>query len=346
MGRVTLRTISAHHAGGVRLTAQKTRILVTGALGQIGSELTTILRQRHGADNVIAADRVNAQPEFSRHGPYETADVTQRHAVDRLIEAYNVGSIYHLAAILSATGESQPQRAWLVNVEGTLNVLESARQLGASKVFVPSSIAAFGPRTPRKLAPQDTVLQPTTMYGVTKVTGELLGEYYVTRYGLDVRGIRYPGIISSETPPGGGTTDYAVDMFYQALEQGRYTCFVGPETTLPMMYMPDCIKATIDLMDADPARLRHHCDFNTAGMSFSAAELAAEIAKHIPHFTVEYAPDFRQAIADSWPRDIDDSAAREEWSWTPQFTLQTMVVDMLSRLRIRLGIAEPAGPAR
>ena len=326
------------------MTVKNTHILVTGALGQIGSELTAVLRQRHGNANVIAADRIEAQPEFCRHGPYETADVTERETVDRLIDTYDVGTIYHLAAILSATGESKPQRAWLVNVEGTINVLESAREFEVSKVFVPSSIAAFGPRTPRDRAPQDTVLQPTTMYGVTKVTGELLGEYYVSRYGLDVRGIRYPGIISSETPPGGGTTDYAVDMFYQALQRGRYTCFVGPDTTLPMMYMPDCIKATIDLMAADSSRLHHHCDFNIAGMSFSAADLASEITKHIPHFTIEYAPDFRQAIADSWPQDIDDSAAREEWGWTPRFTLESMVVDMLMRLRSRLGIRESASP--
>jgi len=327
------------------LTAHKTRILVTGALGQIGSELTTVLRDRYGSDNVVAADRLDAQPDYSRHGPYETADVTDRGALDHLIETHDIGTVYHLAAILSATGETQPQRAWIVNVEGTLNVLESARMLGVSRVFVPSSIAAFGPRTPHDLAPQDTVLQPTTMYGVTKVTGELLGEYYVARYGLDVRGIRYPGIISSETLPGGGTTDYAVDMFYQALQRGRYTCFVGPETTLPMMYMPDCIKATIDLMAADATRLRHHCDFNIAGMSFSASQLAAEIARHVPHFTVEYVPDFRQAIANTWPRSIDDSAAREEWGWAPHYTLETMVADMLARLRTRLHIEETANPA-
>jgi nucleoside-diphosphate-sugar epimerase len=215
------------------------------------------------------------------------------------------------------------------------NVLEFAREYDLVRVFCPSSIAAFGPETPRDDTPQETVLRPTTMYGVTKVAGELLCDYYFHRFGVDVRGVRYPGIISSETPPGGGTTDYAVHIFYEAIKHKHYTCFVREDTMLPMMYMPDCIKGTIDLMEADLARLKHHADFNLAAMSFSAGELAAEIKKHIPEFTVEYEPDSRQAIADSWPRSIDDSAAQEEWGWQPDFDLAAMTADMLEKLSQR-----------
>ena len=217
-------------------------------------------------------------------------------------------------------------------MNGLYNVLEVARERGMVRVFCPSSIAAFGPETPRDNTPQETVLRPRTMYGVTKVAGELLGNYYFSRFGLDVRGVRYPGIISSETLPGGGTTDYAVEIFYEAIKHKRYTCFVREDTVLPMMYMPDCIKAAIDLMEADLSRLKHHADFNLAAMSFSAGELAAEIKKHIPEFTCEYEPDFRQEIADSWPRSIDDSAAREEWGWEPDYDLAAMTADMLDKL--------------
>ena len=238
--------------------------------------------------------------------------------------------------ILSAKGEQNPQLAWKVNIEGLINVLEVGRERGLSRIFVPSSIAVFGPETPRNPAPQETVLRPTTMYGVTKVTGELLGDYYVSKYGLDVRGVRYPGIISSETLPGGGTTDYAVEVFYEALKTEHYDFFVRADTVLPMMYMPDCIRATIELMEADFDRLRHHCDFNLAGMSFSAEELAVEIKKHIPDFTYNFRPDFRQEIADSWPKRIDDTPAREEWGWKPKYDLSSMVKDMLDRLRRKL----------
>ncbi|HFD40569.1 MAG TPA: NAD-dependent epimerase/dehydratase family protein, partial [Anaerolineae bacterium] len=237
--------------------------------------------------------------------------------------------------ILSAVGEERPQLAWNVNINGLYNLLEIARERNLVRLFCPSSIAVFGPETPRDHTPQETVLRPTTMYGVTKVAGELLCEYYVRRFGVDVRGVRYPGIISSETLPGGGTTDYAVEIFYEAVAHGRYTCFLREDTVLPMMYMPDCIKATLDLMDAPFENLKHHADFNLAAMSFSAGELVAEIKKHIPAFEIEYKPDSRQAIADSWPRSIDDSAAREEWGWQPAYDLATMTADMLDKLRKR-----------
>ena len=313
------------------------KILVTGAVGQIGSELTLALRERYGNENVVAAGhRTAPQPALRDSGQFETVDVTNRDDVDRVVVDHKIDTIYHLAAILSAKGEENPELAWTVNIDGLVNILEVTRKRGVSQVFVPSSIAVFGPETPRNCAPQETILLPTTMYGVTKVSGELLGEYYVRRFGLDVRGLRYPGIISSETPPGGGTTDYAVDIFYQAIQTARYTCFVGPDTRLPMMYMPDCIKATIDVMEAEPSQLLHHSNFNVGGMCFSAAELADEIRKHIPGFLCEYEPDFRQEIADSWPRAVDDRAARTEWGWEPHYDLASMTADMLTRLRARL----------
>ena len=313
------------------------RILVTGAVGQIGSELTLALRERYGSTNVVAAGhRTQPTPALRDSGPFETVDVTQRNDVEQVVGDHRIDTIYHLAAILSARGEENPGLAWRVNIDGLVNVLEVARERQLARVCVPSSIAVFGPETPRDPAPQETVLLPTTMYGVTKVSGELLGEYYVRRFGLDVRGLRYPGIISSETPPGGGTTDYAVDIFYQAIKAGQYTCFVRPDTRLPMMYMPDCIKATMDLMEADASQLAHHCTFNVGSMSFSAQELAEEITKHIPEFTCEYKPDFRQEIADSWPCTVDDRPARAEWGWTPRYDLASMTQDMLKRLRARL----------
>ncbi len=313
------------------------RILVTGAVGQIGSELTLALRDRYGKENVVATDHVTPpSPKLRDSGPIEHVDVTNRDKLEEVVSKYRIDTIFHMAAILSAVGEEKPDLAWHVNIDGLYNVLEVARLHGMTRVFVPSSIAVFGPETPRDPAPQETVLRPTTIYGVTKVTGELLGNYYVRRFGLDVRGVRYPGIISSETLPGGGTTDYAVEVFYKALQEGHYSFFVRADTVLPMMYMPDCIRATIELMEADFTRLKHHCDFNLAGMSFSAEELAREIKRHIPEFTYEFRPDFRQEIADSWPRRIDDTAAREEWGWKPEYDLPAMVTDMLARLRKKL----------
>jgi len=312
------------------------RILVTGSVGQIGSELTLVLRERYGAENVVACGRkTQPSPALRDSGPFEWVDVTEAEKMAAVCRRYRIDAIVNMAAILSATGEKNPQLAWHVNVTGLINTLELARELELAQVLCPSSIAVFGPSTPRRNTPQETVLKPTTMYGVSKVTGELLCDYYVRRFGVDARGLRYPGIISAETLPGGGTTDFAVDIFYQAVEAGRYTCFVREDTRLPMMYMPDCLKATVDLLAADFSALKHHGDFNLAAMSFSAGELAAEIRKHVPGFTVAYEPDFRQAIADSWPESIDDSAAREEWGWKPAYDLPAMTVDMLAKLRKR-----------
>jgi nucleoside-diphosphate-sugar epimerase len=314
--------------------SQMNRILVTGAVGQIGSELTMALRARHGPENVIAAGhRTPPGPELHDSGPFEFLDVTRREELERVVARYGVDTIYHMAAILSAVGETRPQLCWEVNVNGLHNVLEVARAHGRLRLFCPSSIAAFGPETPRRDTPQETVLRPRTMYGVTKVAGELLCAYYWARFGVDVRGARYPGIISHVTPPGGGTTDYAVDIFYEAIRHQRYTCFVRPDTVLPMMYMPDCIKATVDLMEADAAGLEHRAEYNLAAMSFSAAELAAEIQAHLPGFRVTYEPDpVKQAIADSWPQTIDDRAARVEWGWQPDYDLAKMTADMIDKL--------------
>ncbi len=309
------------------------RILMTGAAGQIGSELASALRKKYGSANVVVTDIVKPAGPLAESGPFELLDVTDRAALAGVIKKFGVDTIYHLAALLSAVGEKRPQKAWEINVNGLYNVLEAARELALARIYSPSSIAVFGPATPREMTPQDTVLDPKTMYGVTKVAGEHLCDYYVQKYGLDIRGCRYPGIISHQTLPGGGTTDYAVAIFYDAVKSGRYTCFLKEETRLPMMYMPDCLKCTIDLMEADFAKLRHHSNFNVTAMSFSAGELAAEIRKRIPTFAVEYKPDFRQAIADSWPASIDDTAAREEWGWRPDFDLARMTEDMLTALR-------------
>jgi nucleoside-diphosphate-sugar epimerase len=315
------------------LTGRTERVLITGAAGQIGSELTLALRDRYGAQNVVAAGH-HTEPsrKLREGGPFERLDVKDKAQIERVVDQYDIDTIFHMAAILSAVGEDKPQLAWQVNMGGLYNILEVARERHLARVFSPSSIAVFGPETPANPAPQAPPLRPTTMYGVTKVAGELLGDYYVRRFGLDVRGLRYPGIISSETPPGGGTTDYAVAIFYNAVKEKSYTCFVREDTVLPMMYMPDCIKASIDLMEADPALLIHHCDFNLAGMSFSAGELATEIKKHIPEFTCHYAPDARQEIADTWPQTIDDHAAREEWGWAPSYDLASMTTEMLTCL--------------
>jgi len=318
------------------MTREMKRIMVTGAAGQIGSELTLALRQKYGGENVLATDiRTQLDPRLRESGPFECVNVVDRETIEQAVRKHRIDTIYHMSAILSASGETRPHLAWNVNLNGTFNVLETAREFRMVRVFCPSSIAAFGPETPRHHTPNDTILKPKTMYGLTKVAGELLGDYYVLRYGLDVRGCRYPGIISYETQPGGGTTDYAVAIFFEAVKNKSYTCFLRENTRLPMMYMPDCLKATLDLMEADFSRLKHHCDFNVGAMSFSAGELAAEIKKRIPEFTIAYEPDFRQAIADSWPESIDDSAAREEWNWSPSYDLDRMTEDMLSVLQKR-----------
>lgn len=312
------------------------KILVTGAAGQIGSELTPLLREKFGCENVLASDiKTDAYPDLLSAGPYEILDVTDSSRILEVLESHKVRVIYHMSAILSAIGEKNPKKAWNVNINGTHNILIAAHQLGLAQVFVPSSIAVFGPETPKEQTPQDTVLKPKTIYGISKVTGELLCEYYIRHFALDVRGCRYPGIISHGTLPGGGTTDYATEIFYEAVKNKKYTCFVDKDTRLPMMYMPDCLKATVDLMEADFSRLTHHAGFNLSGMSFTVEELASEIKKHIPEFTIEYEPDYRQQIADSWPKTIDDTAARQEWGWRPTHDLVSMTEDMLEVLQKR-----------
>ncbi|UCC75066.1 MAG: L-threonine 3-dehydrogenase [Gemmatimonadota bacterium] len=312
------------------------RILVTGALGQIGAELVTALRERYEADNVVASDIRMPARAVDPDGPFEYVDCTERRQLDEAVRKYQVDSIYHLASLLSATAEEKPHVAWNVNMGGLYRVLEVARE-NRCAVFFPSSIGAFGPSTPPHKTPQDTLQRPTTMYGVTKVAGELLCDYYYRRFGVDTRGLRYPGLISYVAPPGGGTTDYAVEIFYAAIRNRRYICFLGPHTCLDMMYMPDAIKAAIDLMNADPARLRHRNAFNVTAVNFTPEQLAAEIRKHIPEFTVEYEVDpVRQAIADSWPNSLDDSAARDEWDWQPEYDLEAMTRDMLENLRVKL----------
>jgi len=311
------------------------RILVTGASGQIGSELVPKLRERYGSENVVASDIREPSEATIGQGPYEIIDVTEKEALKRVVREHEIDTIFHLAAILSATGEMKPQLAWRVNILGLRNVLEVAREQSLVRIFHPSSIAVFGPETPKDMTPQETVLRPRTVYGITKVAGELLGDYYFNKYGVDVRGVRFPGVISNVAPPGGGTTDYAVEIFYGAIKRGRYTCFVEERTVLPMIYMPDCLKATLDVMDADLSRLRHHTDFNISGISFSVGELASEIRKHMPDFEVSYAPDYRQEIADTWPHSVDDSVARAEWGWEPQYGLESMTLDMLDCLRSR-----------
>jgi len=316
------------------MTATK-KILVTGALGQIGSELVCALRQRYDSDHVVASDvRIPAAGAYD--GLFEQVDCTQPLAIQDVVRRHNIGAVYHLAALLSAVAEERPQMAWSINLGGLYNVLEVARQNGAV-VFCPSSIGAFGPSTPRDATPQITIQRPTTMYGVTKVAGELLCDYYFERFGLDVRGLRLPGLISHVAPPGGGTTDYAVDIFYQAVRYSHYTCFLAADTRLDMMYMPDAIDGIIQLMQADPARLRHRNAFNVTAMNFTPEELAGEIRKSIPAFAVDYEVDpVRQAISASWPRAIDDSAARAEWDWNPQYDLAATVKDMLEKLGKKL----------
>ena len=306
------------------------KILVTGAQGQIGSELVPALRQRHGAEAVVATFH-RKRPE-SDEGLVEHLDSTDARQLGDLLDRHGIGTIYHLAAMLSATGEADPQAAWDVNMGSLYAVLEAARARDCA-MFFPSSIGAFGPGTPLDDTPQNTLQRPNTIYGVSKVSGELLCDYYAHRFGLDARGLRYPGLISYVTPPGGGTTDYAVEIFYHALRDGRYTCFLAADTRLDMMYMPDATRAAIALMEADPATLTHRNAFNVTAMNVTPAELADAIRIHIPNFTIAYDVDpVRQAIAESWPNSMDDSEARAQWGWAPQYDLAGMVADMLTKL--------------
>lgn len=318
---------------GCQMVRKNMRIFVTGATGQIGSELTLELRKRYGNNNVVAGGHRKPPSEILlKSGPFEYIDANNRQSMEAVMRKHDIDIIYHLAAILSARGEENPGLAWDTNIASLYNILEIARKQKMVKVFWPSSIAVFGTAAPNINTPQDTILRPTTMYGVTKVAGELLCNYYFIKFGLDVRSLRYPGIISSEAPPGGGTTDYAIAMFYEALKKKKYKCFLREDTMLPMMYMPDCIKATVSLMEAASHKVKHHDSYNVTSMSFSAGELADEISKHIPEFRCDYAPDFRQEIADSWPKSIDDSVARAHWGWKPSFDLVTMTKDMIDRL--------------
>jgi nucleoside-diphosphate-sugar epimerase len=308
-------------------------ILITGALGQIGSELTMVLRKRYGYSNVIASDiRSKLDDEIVESGPFEIVDCTEKNKIGEIVKKYSIDTIYHLAAILSAVAEEKPQFAWNVNINGLYYVLEVARENNCS-VFTPSSIGAFGPATPVNDTPQDTIQRPQTMYGVTKVAGELLCDYYFKRFGIDTRGVRYPGIISHQTLPGGGTTDYAVEIYYEAIKNKKYTCYLQEDTYLDMMYMPDAIKAAIDLMEADPVKLKHRNAFNVTAMSISPKDIAEEIKNIYPEFTISYKIDpIRQAIADSWPNNMNDFIAREEWGWKPGYNLKMMTKDMIENL--------------
>ncbi len=313
------------------------RILIIGANGQIGSELVGALAKQHGAQNVIASDiGVNNVYQAER---YLQLDVLDKAGLAQLVASENITQVYQLAALLSATGEQAPLKAWTLNMDGLLNILEVARERNEAgsplRVFWPSSIAAFGPNTPAVNTPQFTVMDPTTIYGISKLAGERLCEYYFTKYGVDVRSIRYPGIISFKSPPGGGTTDYAIAIFYAALRNEPYECFLEAETTLPMIYMPDAIRATIELMDAPAARVKVRSSYNVAGVSFNPRELAEEIRRVRPDFAISYTPDSRQAIAATWPQSLDDSVAREDWGWQPQVGTAAMVADMLKNIDIK-----------
>lgn len=310
----------------------KEKILVTGASGQIGSELVPELVKRHGESNVISLD---LNEPAQKLGHFEKLDVTDKARLKKTIKEHDIGQIYHLASILSATGEKMPEKTWEVNMGSLRHVLDFARDYNI-RVFWPSSIAAFGPTTPRDNTPQQTVLEPSTMYGVTKTAGELLCNYYHIKYGVDVRSVRYPGLISWKQEPGGGTTDYAVDIFYKGLQTGKYECFVSEDTVLPMMYMDDAISGTLKLMDADSDDLSIRTSYNMAAISFSVKELEKEVKKHIPQLEVSYSPDSRQEIANSWPKSIDDSVARKDWSWSHEFDLTKMVEVMIKNLREKL----------
>ncbi|MBL7703412.1 MAG: NAD-dependent epimerase/dehydratase family protein [Ferruginibacter sp.] len=311
----------------------KEKILVIGASGQIGVELTLALRKIYGNANVVASDLREQNPLLEGTGPYVSLDVMNKEMLHVQVIRQGITQIYLLAAILSATGEKNPNLAWSLNMQSLLNVLDIAREENLHKVYWPSSIAVFGPTSPKQNCPQATVIEPVTVYGISKFAGEFWCNYYNRRYKVDVRSLRYPGLISYKSAPGGGTTDYAVEIFHEALEEKKYECFLREDTYLPMMYMPDAIRATIELMEAEASKISTRTSYNISGMSFSPKEIAAEIKNHIPEFSISYKPDYRQAIADSWPQSIDDSVARSDWGWKEEFALDGMVKDMLENLK-------------
>ncbi len=309
------------------------KILVVGACGQIGVELTLRLRKMYGEGTVIASDLREEHPLLKGTGPYVSLDIMNKETFHVLVLRYNITQVYLLAAILSATGEKNPVLAWHVNMQSLLNVLEVAKEENLAKIYWPSSIAVFGPESPKDNTPQHTIIEPTTVYGISKFAGERWCEYYFRRYNIDVRSLRYPGLISYKSQPGGGTTDYAIEIYHDALKEGSYTSFLNESTYLPMMYMPDAIRATIELMEADAAKISIRSSYNIGAMSFSPKEIAAEIKKHIPDFTIDYKPDSRQQIANSWPKSIDDSRAKADWGWKPEYDISRMTEDMLENLR-------------
>jgi len=309
-------------------------VLVIGACGQLGAELTLALRSMYGGANVVAADiTAPKQLDLKESGPFEKVDVLDVQNLSSLVSKYKFKQIYHLAAVLSATGEKNPKFAWRLNMDGLFNVLDLALEQKVDRVYWPSSIAVFGPGTPRQQTPQQTIMDPNTVYGISKQAGERWCEYYFQKHGLDVRSLRYPGLIGYKSLPGGGTTDYAVDIYHQALENGFYECFLSGDTYLPMMYMPDALKATLDLMHAPAEQIKVRDSYNLSAISFSPEQIAASIQQHIPDFKITYKPDYRQQIASSWPQTIDDSAARQDWGWQPAYNLDAMTADMLNNLK-------------
>lgn len=311
----------------------KEKILVIGASGQIGVELTLALRRIYGNASVVASDLREENPLLHGTGPYVSLDVMNKEMLHVQVIRQNITQVYLLAAILSATGEKNPALAWHLNIQSLLNVLDIAKEEKLNKVYWPSSIAVFGPTSPRQFCPQKTIIEPTTVYGISKYAGEFWCNYYNNKYAVDVRSLRYPGLVSYKSAPGGGTTDYAVEIFLEALEEKKYTCFLNEDTYLPMMYMPDAIRATIELMEAPADSISIRTSYNISGMSFAPKEIATEITKHIPGFEMSYAPDYRQQIADSWPQSIDDTVAQNDWAWRPQYTLASMTEDMLTNLK-------------
>lgn len=310
----------------------KSRILIIGACGQIGTELTAALRNKYGNHKVIASDIREGDPELMQSGPFEIIDATDYQQIEDVISRHEISDVYLMAAMLSATAEKYPEKGWHLNMTSLFHILNLAKDKKINKVFWPSSIAVFGSTTPKINTPQYTVMEPSTVYGISKQTGERWCEYYHQRYGVDVRSVRYPGIISWKTLPGGGTTDYAIDIYHQALQHNKYTCFLNGATTLPMMYMDDAIKATLDIMEAPSEQIKIRSSYNLAAISFNPEEIAASIRKSLPGFAISYEPDFRQAIADSWPQSIEDSRARSDWGWKHSFDLDDITREMLTNL--------------